>query len=116
MMKKKLLALLMGTSLVLAACGGNDQATDKGNSTSHTNDTTTTADAGDAAKLFANHCSACHGQDLAGGVGPNLTKIGSTLSKAEIENIISKGRGSMPDGLLDESEAAQVADWLATKK
>lgn len=116
MMKKKLLALLMGTSLVLAACGGaNDQA-DQGNDAAKNGNETTTAGAGDAAKLYENKCSACHGQDLTGGVGPDLTKVGSRLSQAEMEKIIKEGRGSMPKELLDESQAAQVAEWLASKK
>lgn len=105
MMKKKLLALVMGTSLVLAACGGND---DSGKST--------TADANDPANLYKNTCSSCHGVDLTGGGGPDLTKVGATLSQAEIETIIKEGKGYMPKGLLDEKEAAQVAEWLASKK
>jgi cytochrome c551 len=115
MMKKKLLALLMGTSLVLAACGGNEDSADTGSSSSTGNETTT-VDAGDAAKLYENKCSACHGQNLEGSGGPELTAIGSELSKEEIEKIIIEGKGRMPGGVLDESEAAQVAEWLASKK
>ncbi|WP_163099262.1 cytochrome c551 [Peribacillus alkalitolerans] len=113
-MKKKLLALLMGTSLVLAACGGNDEADEPketGNGTE-----TTTADAGDEAKLFNNKCSSCHGQNLEGGVGPALNKVGAELSQADIEKIIANGRGAMPPGLLEGAEASQVASWLAAKK
>ena len=68
------------------------------------------------AKLFENNCSACHGQDLTGGVGPDLTKVGSRLSQAEMEKIIKEGKGAMPAGLVDESEAVQMAEWLANKK
>lgn len=111
-MKVKLLALLMGTSLVLAACGAaNDNSTDKGSGKA-----TSTADAGDVAKLYKNKCSACHGQDLTGGVGPNLTKVGAEFSKEEIAHIIKNGKGVMPSGLLDESQTAQMAEWLAKKK
>ncbi len=114
-MKKKLLALFMGTSLVLAACGGANDNADKDSTTNNGNETTT-ADAGDAAKIYENKCSACHGQDLAGAGGPNLTRVGSSLSQAEIENVIKNGRGNMPGGLLDENETAKVAEWLASKK
>lgn len=113
-MKKKLLALLMGTSLVLAACGGNEEAEEPketGNGSE-----TTTADAGDAAKLFNNKCSSCHGQNLEGGVGPALDKIGANLSPEDIENVIHEGKGAMPPGLLEGAEATQVATWLAEKK
>jgi cytochrome c551 len=110
-MKKKLLALLMGTSLVLAACGGNEEAEEPKDGTE-----TTTADAGEDAKLFNNKCSSCHGQNLEGGVGPALEKVGSKLSQEDIEKIIQEGKGAMPPGLLEGEEASQVASWLATKK
>ena len=92
MMKKKLLTLLMGTSLVLAACGGADDNAEK-DSTSNSGNETTTA-AGDAAKLYENKCSACHGQDLAGIEGHDLT-IGSSLSQDEIETHYYKGKGKL---------------------
>lgn len=111
-MKKKLLALLMGTSLVLAACGGNEEAQEPKENGSET----TTADAGDTAKLFNNKCSSCHGQNLEGGVGPALDKIGAKLSPADIEKVIAEGKGAMPPGLLEGTEATQVATWLAEKK
>ena len=67
-------------------------------------------------QLFKNSCSACHGGDLTGGVGPNLTKVGSEFSQGEIEKIINEGKGSMPAKLIDESQATKVAEWLASKK
>lgn len=105
-MKKKLLAILMGTSLVLVGCGGNNDSADN----------KTTAGAGSAETLYQNSCSACHGGDLTGGVGPNLTKVGTRLSQQDIEKIINEGKGTMPSKLIDESQAAQVAKWLASKK
>lgn len=115
-MKKKLLALLLGTTLVLAACGGgNDTATEKEESSGGTNETTT-ANAGNADELYKNKCSSCHGANLEGGVGPDLTKVGSSLSPQVIEDIIVKGKGSMPGGLLKGEEATQVAEWLAEHK
>ncbi|QCJ44111.1 cytochrome c [Bacillus sp. S3] len=111
-MKKKLLALLMGTSLVmgLAACGGgNDNTKDKGGGTE-------TASAGDAQKIFDQKCSGCHGGDLTGGVGPNLTKVGATLSKDDILNVLKNGKGQMPANVVTGDDAEKVADWLAAKK
>ncbi len=83
---------------------------------SNSENETTTVDAGDAAKLYENKCSACHGQDLAGGGAPDLTKVGTRLSEDEIATILKEGKGGMPGGLLDESETAQMSEWLATKK
>lgn len=113
-MKKKLLTFLMSSAVVfgLAACGGggDDAAeTDNGGET-------TTASAGDPQKLYEQKCSSCHAIDLSGGVGPELTKIGSALSKEEIETVILEGKGTMPRGLLKGAEATAVADWLAEKK
>ena len=105
-MKKKLLALLMGTSLVLAACGGGGDEAGGGGDTA----------GADPEKLYNQKCSSCHGGDLEGGVGPKLSDAGSRLSKEEMETIILEGQGSMPPKLLEGDDASAVAEWLANKK
>lgn len=110
-LKKKLLALLMGTSLVLAACGGGDDAKDTGGDTG--GDTTASVNAED---VYQKSCAACHGGDLTGGVGTDISKIGATLSADEIKTTILEGKGQMPAQNLDDEEATAVADWLAAKK
>ncbi|PJN90520.1 cytochrome c551 [Bacillus sp. mrc49] len=112
-MKMKWAALVLGTSLALAACGGNDDASDKQPADSGE---TTTAGAGDAAKIYENKCSSCHAVNLEGGVGPNLTKVGSKLTKADIEKVIANGQGAMPKGIIQGKEASLVAEWLAKHK
>lgn len=106
-MKKKLLALLFGTSLILAACGGGgDDATD-------------TSSGGDTAageKIAKQTCAACHGGDLTGAIGPDLTKVGSKYSEDEIKNIIKKGRGDMPPQSLSDEDINAVASWLSSQK
>lgn len=112
-MKKKLLALLMGTSLVfsLAACGGgDDKATDTGGDAG--GDTA----AVNAEDVYTQSCAACHGGDLKGGVGPDLTKVGGNLSQDDIKTVILEGRGQMPAQNLNDEEATAVAEWLAAKK
>ncbi|MBT2685435.1 cytochrome c551 [Bacillus sp. ISL-37] len=104
-MKKKLLALLMGTSLALAACGGGGDEAGGGD----------TAGA-DPEKLYNQKCSSCHGGNLEGGVGPKLSDVGSRLSQEEIESVIANGQGSMPPKLLEGEDASAVAEWLANKK
>jgi cytochrome c551 len=106
-MKKKLLKMLLGTALVmsLAACGGGD---DEGGDT---------AQAGDAEKIYSQKCSSCHGGDLKGGMGPDLTAVGASKSKDEIAAIIKNGTdGGMPAGLIEGDDLDKVADWLSTKK
>lgn len=123
-MKKKLLALLMGTALVLAACGGTEE---EANDTNKKDEATTTENAAgeeqatasvDSEKKYQQKCSMCHGVNLNDGRGnvPDLSTIGATMSKEDIEKVIIDGQGTMPGGQLQGEEAAAVAEWLANKK
>lgn len=68
----------------------------------------------DAEDLFKNSCASCHGGDLEGVSAPALSNVGSKLSEEEIENIINNGiEGSMPAGLVNPQEAAEIAEWLS---
>jgi len=121
-LKNLLLALGLGTTLALAACGGSDDSSsDDSSSTKEestmNDDSSKTETAVDAEKIFANNCASCHGNNLEGNVGPNLTKVGSKYSSEEIQEIIKNGKGQMPAGILKEDEEiVAVADWLADKK
>ncbi|MFS0865011.1 cytochrome c551 [Fredinandcohnia sp. 179-A 10B2 NHS] len=110
-MKRKLLGFLLGTTLVfsLAACGGDDNATDE-----PAGDGGATAANGE--EIFQQNCAACHGKDLSGGAGPTLQTIGSKYSKDEIADIIENGRGAMRAGIVQGAEKDAVAEWLAGKK
>ncbi|RIU93549.1 cytochrome c550 [Oceanobacillus picturae] len=70
----------------------------------------------DPEAIFESNCSSCHGADLSGGAGPDLTQVGSRLSEEEIHDVIINGRGSMPAGMATEQEAEVLAAWLAEKK
>ncbi|MFD3447702.1 cytochrome c550 [Microbacteriaceae bacterium 4G12] len=61
-------------------------------------------------------CTSCHGEQLQGGIGPNLQSIGAKLQKDDIKNVIVNGKGNMPPGLLPADQASKVADWLSQKK
>ncbi|ADI28055.1 MULTISPECIES: cytochrome c551 [Geobacillus] len=111
-MKWKLAAMFLGVSLALAACGGGgDNAGEKNGGSNGGGDTAAAAE-----QIFKQNCASCHGQDLSGGVGPNLQKVGSKYSKDEIKNIIANGRGAMPAGIIKGEDADKVAEWLAAKK
>jgi len=116
-MKKWLMAVLLGTVLVLGACGGGG-STDDGASTDEGSTETdgATVDSSAAEAAYKQSCASCHADDLSGGVGPDLTAIGASLSADEIEDIIVNGVGSMPGGLLSGDDATAVAEWLAEKK
>ncbi|AJO23963.1 cytochrome [Heyndrickxia coagulans] len=91
----------------LSACGNGSPSSDGGKNT---------ASGGDAEKLVDQKCSACHGDQLQGNVGPNLQHIGSKLSEKQILNVIENGKGDMPKGLLKGDDAQKVAKWLSKKK
>jgi len=68
----------------------------------------------DAEAIFQQNCASCHGEDLSGGAGPDLTKVGSDHSADEINDIITNGTdGGMPAGLIDGKEKEAVVGWLA---
>jgi cytochrome c551/cytochrome c550 len=71
----------------------------------------------DAAAIFAQNCSSCHGQNLEGIAAPALTTVGATYSAEEIADIIKNGKGGMPPGLLKKQpEIEAVAQWLSEHK
>jgi len=115
-MKRKIIGVIMIVMLAFAMVACSSKSKDTSDKTN--NKTTTTANAGDAQKLFDAKCSQCHGKDLAGNVGPNLQKIGSKYSKDEILNIIKNGKnnGAMPAGLYSGKDADTIATWLSNKK
>lgn len=117
-MNKKLLAVIFGTVLMLAACGGAKTEKTTNNTTTGTTGTTTTETAAvDPEKIVKAKCTSCHGGNLQGqGNFPNLMNVGSRLSKDEILNVLENGRGGMPAGLVTGAEAEAVARWLSEKK
>lgn len=107
-MKKLMSSVAITSILILGACG-NDAEENKNSATENK------ADAGKAA--YANStCIGCHGKDLEGASGPNLTKVGSKYSKDEILEIIKNGKGSMPKNLVKGEEAESIAKYLAKQK
>lgn len=114
-MKNKLLATLFGAALVLGACGGgDDKASD---APADTNDSGAETSSVDAEKVVQTSCVSCHGSNLEGqGNAPALDKVGASMSKDEIHDVIINGQGGMPGGMIKGEEADAVAAWLAEKK
>lgn len=73
---------------------------------------------GEPDEIYANTCVSCHGGDLTGESGPNLTEVGDRLSEEEIHDMIVNGSesGAMPGGLTSLEEADALAEWLADMK
>ncbi|HWI49176.1 MAG TPA: cytochrome c [Rummeliibacillus sp.] len=127
-MKKALLAMLLGSALVLGACGTTNKEKTTTNETTTTetkdntaNNTTTQEKTTETTKVDAEavakqKCISCHGNNLEGSVGPDLRKIGATLSEDQIKDVLKNGKGNMPAGLVSGAELDAVAKWLSEKK
>lgn len=114
-MNKKLLAAIFGAGLLLAACGGGEEAEPADTSTPESGATETASV--DPEKIVNAKCTSCHGGNLEGmGNFPALSDVGSRLSKDEIADVIENGRNAMPPGLITGEDAEAVATWLSEKK
>ncbi|PMC35932.1 cytochrome C551 [Bacillus sp. UMB0899] len=114
-MKKTLIT--SGINIILAGCLVFLLFIYKGPSTSesaHADGVTTSAS--NPEEIVNSNCITCHGENLQGGGGPALDKIGSKLAQNEIEDIINNGKNNMPSGLISSDDAKVVAEWLAQKK
>lgn len=113
-MKKWLLAIVFGAVLILGACGGDNAG--NGNDAANNNDNNSAVTAGEEA--FANNnCASCHGGDLEGISGPDLTNVGSDHSAEDIEDIIENGQGGMPaQPQVSDEDRTEIASWLSEKK
>lgn len=80
----------------------------------HSKGTHSIAEAGEL--LFKESCASCHGTKLEGGSGPVLSGIGGQKTKTEIFETIKDGKGMMPSGLVPETDAKILANWLSEKK
>lgn len=129
------MAVLFIAALVLAACGGasddnatDDSANDVAEDQAGTEDNNATEeDAGDDAagdsvdvaageEVYKTSCAACHGADLSGGAGPDLTQVGSKYSAEEIADIITNGIGTMPAQNVAGEDLDNLSNWLAEKQ
>ncbi|MBS7344919.1 MAG: cytochrome c [Caryophanon sp.] len=104
-MKKRLLATLLLSVSMLAACGGDDTGNQNADGSI------------DGEKVVKSSCATCHGGNLEGkGNTPALNDVGARLSEAEILDVIENGRNGMPPGLIKGEEAEAAAKWLAEQK
>ena len=103
MKKKWLSALFLTSAMLLAACGGDDEA-----------DTSKP----EGERLVNKTCTTCHGGQLQGmGNTPALNDLGARMSEEDILDIILNGTDKgMPAGLLKGEEAEKAAEWLSQQK
>jgi|SRR5699024_663126 len=97
----------------------NDESSENNSGNNNDNgesDNNESASADDTEEIFQSNCATCHGDDLSGDTGPDLTKIGDELSEDEIHDVIDNGQGAMPAGLVEGEEADELAKWLSEMK
>ncbi|WP_217594210.1 cytochrome c [Cohnella sp. GbtcB17] len=115
-------ALAALLAMTTTACGKNNNnnasTTPPSSEAPASPDGTTTASGEDAETIYKAQCIACHAADLSGGVGPNLTNVGSRLSTDEISSRIHNGGGGMPafKGTLSDDQINTLVNWLSAKK
>lgn len=63
-------------------------------------------------------CVSCHGNNMEGGAGPNLQKVGEKYDAAQLVDIIKNGvPPQMPGGLIqDEQTIQELAEYMASLK
>ena len=108
-----IVSLMLVLAGSIAACGNKPTAPAPAPETG--GGTTTTID---AQAVFKQNCISCHGDQLQGGVGPNLQKVGAAMTADQIAAKIGSGGGGMPPfkGQLKDDEIAALSNWLAAKK
>jgi len=101
---KKIIAILIGTSL-LAACGGDNETNNPINNETSSNESYELAN---GEEIYQQKCLACHGGDLTGAGAVGVTN----LTYDEIHDAVVNGVGSMPGGLVTGSDAEDVSEWV----
>ena len=97
---KSLLVKLIIFSFTLVACGSE-----------------TVAEFATGEQVYEARCSACHGADLEGRVGPALDADSSSASMPDSYWVqtITMGKGSMPAQRLTDNEVQLVIDYIKSK-
>ncbi|MED3647540.1 cytochrome c [Halalkalibacterium halodurans] len=107
---KKCLFALSGLMVLgsLVACGGAGEDVEE--TPADTEEVVGDFDATMARETYEAACIACHGGNLEGGAGPQLTD--GAYSYEEIIHAIEHGKGAMPPQNVDQEEAENLAKWI----
>jgi cytochrome c551 len=94
----RLWAVVALTLLILTGCSSGSSSSAK-----------------DGETIYKENCSACHGDQLQGAVGPPVVNMKGKHSEEEVLKIISEGTPKMPGNLLGDEESKIVTKWLMEK-
>jgi cytochrome c551 len=115
-MRRPILAVFVVLALAAAACGGGDDGASGGGDHPDLSLERNQASVAVGIGVYASYCTACHGPEGYGGVGPNLATATRSSSDAEITETISAGRAGMP-AFGDQLSAGQIeglVDYIRT--
>jgi mono/diheme cytochrome c family protein len=120
-MQKRLMAALVGLACVFGVYLISSGLPDKEETAKEGTKFTVPERAIDAPaseQLYKNMCISCHGDQLQGGVGPELAHIGNSMTKEQIYKKISGGGGGMPafEDRLTEDQLITITTWLSSRK
>src|SRR5699024_3357038 len=111
-MKKWLMTVVFGSMLVLGACGGGG---DNGasNNAANGNNSGNSVDASEAEEVYKENCASCHGEDLEGASGPELTTVGADMYEDQNAIKVEEGDDGMPAGIIECEDEKTVYKWLS---
>ncbi len=74
-------------------------------------------DAAAGSTVYENNCMSCHGADLTGESGPDITGAGDAHEDSEIVDLVLNGGIFMPSfaDQLDDQEVADLMGYLRTQ-
>lgn len=104
--------ILSAVALLASGCGGAKNTDSKD---AASKDAATSTGSADGKALFQSSCGGCHtlaDADTQGAAGPNLDK--ANTDEAHVKEMIVKGGGAMPAGLLEGKQADTVAAYVAS--
>lgn len=100
------------TAAVLSACSSPSAGPPAPSAPS-----STIADESEGARVFRTRCSACHGPEGEGNLGPSLIDIAARMPVEEQLTIVRNGKGIMPpfQPALTDAEIAAVVEFVRVK-
>lgn len=108
--------IAMITAFFLAACGGTENANEDAEKADQNEPKAPEVEMTSSVEEVYNlGCASCHGEDLQGNTGPDISMIGSEYSKDEIKDIIVNGIGNMPGGMLEDDEDVELLTEYLTE-
>src|SRR3954468_7915021 len=115
-------ALIVTACIVAAAVGCSSSSVATATRASSTTATPTSAETrrpgeSEGAFLFRTKCSACHGSQGEGNLGPPLVTIAGKMTEADEVSLVRAGRGRMPPfaPALTNAEIAAVVAYTRTE-